>query len=146
MPVTFVPACVRVCLLLRCIGAACIFPVSGAGDFDRQAFEKGGVVGEKRKEGWILFLGGRGDRVVERYPFLDSNSFFTFDRLSLIVKERNMADSRDSISRKGEKFPSSNRMIRKLHNKYIYMGNIAILCKKGKKRKKKRTVAKVTRY
>lgn len=125
MPVTFVPACVRVCLLLRCIGAACIFPVSGAGDFDRQAFEKGGVVGEKRKEGWILFLGGRGDRVVERYPFLDS---FSFDRLSLIVKERNMADSRDSISRKGEKFPSSNRIPYDsqiaqqiyIHGKYCY--------------------------
>ena len=125
MPVTFVPACVRVCLLLRCIGAACI---SGAGDFDRQAFEKGGVVGEKRKEGWILFLEGRGDRVVERYSFLDSNSFFTFDRLSLIVKGRNMADSRDSISRKGEKFPSSNRIPYDsqiaqqiyIHGKYCY--------------------------
>lgn len=83
MPVTFVPACVRVCLLLRCIGAACIFPVSGAGDFDRQAFEKGGVVGEK-KEGRMDSFFGRKRRSSCRKIFLSRFKFF-FHLRSIVV-------------------------------------------------------------
>lgn len=151
MPVTFVPACVRVCLLLRCIGAACIFRRIRRRRLRSASVRRGksrSSRGKKGRKDGFFFWKEEEIELSKDIPFSIQILFSpSIDCRWSLKKE--IWPTRVTRFREKEKnfhLRTGYRMIRKLHNKYIYMGNIAILCKKGKKRKKKRTVAKVTRY
>lgn len=102
MPVTFVPACER-CLFAGSMYRGWLyFPyLAEETSIGKRSKREFGVVGEKKgKEGWIFWEEEEIELIqrINRRRFNENLKIFPFGFHRLrFVKERNMADSRDSI-------------------------------------------------